>query len=232
MGDERITDRYEPLDGKAKVLVGFLVACTLLAGLAVVSDIAEYSLLSSASSGNPISAEDATASDSRQGLIGISQAVLFLITVVFWLIWFRRAYRNTWAIGATGQRFKPGWAVGSWFVPILNLFRPKQIADDIWRASDPALERGAQWNSAVPAVFHWWWFAYLASEFLYRGAGQVLLSSNPTLDQLVNASLAYIFGDALFALAGILAIQVVKKITERQSARAAALPAAEQHPVP
>ena len=30
-----------------------------------------------------------------------------------------------------------GWAIGPWFVPILNLFRPWQIAVETWEGSDP-----------------------------------------------------------------------------------------------
>ena len=34
-------------------------------------------------------------------------------------------------------RYGTGWAIGAWFIPIFNLFRPKQIANDIDRASAP-----------------------------------------------------------------------------------------------
>src|SRR5215213_2684690 len=33
------------------------------------------------------------------------------------------------------RRYGTGWALGSWFVPILNAWRPKQIINDIWHQS-------------------------------------------------------------------------------------------------
>ncbi|MBM3996772.1 MAG: DUF4328 domain-containing protein [Planctomycetes bacterium] len=32
-----------------------------------------------------------------------------------------------------GLTYTSGWAVRCWFVPILNFYRPVQIAQEIWR---------------------------------------------------------------------------------------------------
>ena len=50
-------------------------------------------------------------------------------------MWMFRAYNNVDAVAPGARRYDGGWAIGSWFVPILNLFRPKQIINDIWRAA-------------------------------------------------------------------------------------------------
>ena len=59
---------------------------------------------------------------------------VFIATGVFFLFWFHRAYRNLPALGGD-RRYGTGWAIGSWFVPFLNAWRPKQIVNDIWRES-------------------------------------------------------------------------------------------------
>ena len=71
-------------------------------------------------------------------VFGAEGLVLLLVAVLF-LAWFRRVYRNLEALGARGLRFKTGWAFWGWFVPLLGLLRPKQLLDDVWRASDPDL---------------------------------------------------------------------------------------------
>jgi Domain of unknown function (DUF4328) len=65
------------------------------------------------------------------------------------IAWFSRAYQNIERLGARDLRVKHGGAIWSWFVPILGLIRPKQIMNDIWRASDPALPEGEHrgWQS-------------------------------------------------------------------------------------
>jgi len=84
------------------------------------------------------------------------------------VVWTRRVYGNLPGLGATDPRFGPGWAIGGWFVPLLNLWRPKQILDDAWRAADPDLPAvaGRAWRRGpVPWFLHAWWVAMLAGSF-------------------------------------------------------------------
>ena len=80
------------------------------------------------------------------------------------LRWFYAAYGNLPLLSAGSPRFKRGWAIGAWFVPILNLFRPKQIANDIWRGSDPQLSPGASpdWSGgSLPGLYALWWGGWI-----------------------------------------------------------------------
>jgi hypothetical protein len=74
------------------------------------------------------------------------------------LMWIHRSHRNLSAFGAQGLTFTPGWAVGWWFIPIFNLFRPFQIVREIWQASDPGMPAGAAWRRAPSSpLIGWWW---------------------------------------------------------------------------
>ncbi|MFF5970057.1 protein kinase [Streptomyces sp. NPDC012769] len=76
---------------------------------------------------------------------------------VCWLLWFGR-------VRATAEKFAPGrlryglsMAVIGWFIPIANLFLPKQIANDVWHASSPG-------HSPAPArVLNAWWALWLTT---------------------------------------------------------------------
>ena len=74
------------------------------------------------------------ASSDRIAIAALIMIVIYLIGAVIFLFWLRRAYGNLDALHAR-RRYGKGWSIGAWFVPILNLFRPKQIANDIWRGS-------------------------------------------------------------------------------------------------
>jgi hypothetical protein len=70
--------------------------------------------------------------------------VIVVLTLPTFIWWFQRAYRNL-----ARQQFHPAWAYFAWFVPILNIWRPKQLANRIWRGSvSPGLGFSIQW----------WWF--------------------------------------------------------------------------
>lgn len=59
---------------------------------------------------------------------------------------------------------KQGWAVWSWFVPIVLLWFPKKLANDISRAT-------TRWNHGSklrPTPLRWWWGLYLASLLVSR----------------------------------------------------------------
>jgi hypothetical protein len=88
------------------------------------------------------------ASSDRIALAALILIIVYLIGAVIFLFWFHRAYANLDALGAR-RRHGKGWSIGGWFVPILNLFRPKQIVNDIWRGSSEAEDwRIPRWRSS------------------------------------------------------------------------------------
>ena len=71
--------------------------------------------------------------------------------------WTRRLYRNLQPLGFH-RRFGEGWAFAGWFVPFVNLVRPKQVVDEIWRAGDPQRRAGTPWRDwTVSPLLHCWW---------------------------------------------------------------------------
>ncbi|HEX8930095.1 MAG TPA: DUF4328 domain-containing protein, partial [Actinomycetota bacterium] len=172
------------------------------------------------------------------GAFGV-EGILLLLTALVFLLWFRRAYWNLLALGAGRLRYTGGWAVWGWLVPLLSLVRPKQLLNDIWRASDPALPVGqpeAWRRRPVPSVLTWWWLVFLSSVV----ARAVTTESFHTLAQVMTFGLlgraidlirptsgVQALADLLTAAAALLALRVVRMVTERQQARAERLGAAQ-----
>jgi Protein kinase domain/Domain of unknown function (DUF4328) len=169
--------------------------------------------------------------------IGAVQAAWFVVTAGLWLAWFRRAYLNLPALGARRLRFRPWWAVGAWLVPVFSLFRPKQVLNDIWRASDPGLppEQGDTWRRRpVAELLGWWWLSFLASVFVrsitteavHAAADLMLLGLLPEQFERFQPSAGMqVLADLLTVLCGLLALRVVRRTTARQQERATRLAA-------
>jgi hypothetical protein len=160
-----------------------------------------------------------------------------LTTVIAFLRWLAPAYRALPSFGAT-PRFTPGWALGAWFVPILNLWRPKQIVNDVWRASDPEAappRAPADWpQRPVPALFAWWWAAWLVASLVAARAA-LFSTQSKSAPALERAASLMVASDVLDAVAAVLAILVVRRITARWLARAqaaAAVPPAAEPATP
>ena len=135
------------------------------------------------------------------------------------VVWFHRAYWNLPRVGIARLRYGTGWAVGAWFVPILNLFRPKGIADDIWRGSDESLPVTSPLPvRRVPLTFTLWWATFVLSALLAGvGAGMEHYAKN--LTTLRAGSAVALAGYAGRALAAFFAVAVVYEINVRQTAR-------------
>lgn len=218
-------DPARPLKRRAAVASAFLALSLVTA---VVNSLAEANLLGvldQLERGVDVSFEDATAADERSADAALAQLVVYVATVIAFLAWFWRAYRNLPGLGIREPRFRSGWAIGAWFVPILNLFRPKQIANDIWRATAPdALANG--WRSyrgeSVSGLLHAWWALWLLADFGGRLTGRLYLNSDSISSQQ-NAAYVSIVTDVLYAIAAVLAILVIRAITRRYEDRRAEL---------
>jgi serine/threonine-protein kinase len=169
--------------------------------------------------------------------VGLVQAAWFLVTAGLWLAWNRRAYLNLPALGARRLRYRPWWAVGAWLVPVFSLFRPKQVLNDVWRASDPDLppDQADAWRGRpVAELLGWWWLAFLASvlvrsvttEAVHAAGDLMLLGLLPErLDRFQPSAGMQIVADLLAVLTGLLALRVVRRTSARQDERAARLAA-------
>jgi len=208
----------------ALVVTALLVIAAVVDAVAIALDVAELGLLQRIQGGEAYTVAEAERSDEAQIAMALAQLALVLVTGIAFITWTRRVYRNLPALGADRLRFRPGWAVGAWFVPFLNLVRPKQIVDDAWRASDYDLPRGsgAEWQGRpLPAYLHAWWGTLLASGF--AGNAALRASESEDIAQLVNASRLTLLSDVLWLIAAVLAFVVVTRLTARQQRRAAKL---------
>ncbi len=164
-----------------------------------------------------VTLEEANTLDQRQAILALVEVALVIVAAVFFIRWFHRAYKNLDALGGE-RKYGTGWAIGYWFVPIVSLVRPKQMADEIWRGSEPSPDAAPASASVISA---WWGF--------WIGAGALgIVASNRdgavrTLDDLAASDYLAIAVSTLTIVAAFLAMRVVSQITERQERRARAL---------
>lgn len=196
----------------AVILLGITVGLDLVA---VGSDLAEIGLLSRVEAGAVVTMAEAEANDDRQAAIGLLQTAVLIATAIAFLMWLYRVRRNLTALGVKGLRFTPGWSVGWWFVPIMNVFRPFQIVNEAWQASDPGAA-GDDWPSARYApLIGGWWVLFVISGFVGNFAARMFLRGD-TASELIAASWVYVGSEGLAIPAAILAILLVRGINRRQ----------------
>lgn len=147
--------------------------------------------------------------------VGASR-VLIVVTGLAFLVWFRRARINAEGRGRY-QRFARAWTFWGWIVPVVNLWIPLQVMDDIWQASFPRRPRG--WIAWLPTL---WWTSWVLSEALLtlnRGAVVALeiWTAQPP-DSVPAASFGPHLpgswpGFCVFAVAGLTLIAIVRTVS-------------------
>ena len=211
-------DPYQSGRTRAQLAVVLLAIGMAVDLIAIVSSLFQASLLSNAAAGLGVTNAEATANDSRQQLIAIIQLLVLVATAVCFSVWIYRAHKNLPALGAGNLEYSPGWAVGGFFVPFLNIVRPFQVMREIWKASDPEVELSIphSWQYvATSPLIGFWWGAWIVSNIL----GQLvfrLSDENNSIDDLLALTYLMIASDAVGIIAGVFAIVLVRSIDGRQ----------------
>jgi len=156
-----------------------------------------------------------------QGLVYLLKFPIYTSTIVVFLMWLYRAHSNLEALRSRNLQFTPGWAVGWWFIPFANLVKPFQVVREVWWESDPESDDERVFLSeslrSAPIYMGVWWAAWLLSNFAANVTSRVY--DPDTMENVVLGGVLFVITGILSIAAAVLAIMVVKDITERQTKR-------------
>ncbi|MEU9447495.1 DUF4328 domain-containing protein [Streptomyces sp. NPDC048277] len=195
------------------VLLGVVVAADLFS---VWADFLQYDATGALADGDTGAAafRRADRAERMLGVAGGAQVGSLIACGIVYLSWFQRVRANAQVLDPLRQSKSPGWAIGGWFVPVVNLWYPRRITLDIWDASSP-------WGTtrSHTLVNAWWtlWLAALVADPLATTGDDVEGAA-----QLRDGALRLILSDSLDIAAAVLAILVVVRLTRMQHEKAMA----------
>ncbi|MGH7414886.1 MAG: DUF4328 domain-containing protein [Candidatus Rokuibacteriota bacterium] len=136
------------------------------------------------------------------------QAVAWLATILLFLVWLRRAQDL-----ARSPDGGSGWGtIAAFLVPGPNLVRPVRLVSALWHDSGP---RRAAPRGRVPWWVGWWWALVLAAALAHALAAGLAGDQARPLD-LGGPMQLLLLAEVLEIAAAVLAILVVRRITDRQ----------------
>lgn len=155
----------------------------------------------------------------------------WLCAVVAFLLWLHRAAANLPALGASGLRFTPGWAVGWWLVPVANLVMPLLVMVEAWRASDPrvgATDRAARSRLSPGVAIPVWWACWLvlAAVSVVSVFVSLAVTDREKLVLFATGALEAVATGVCFALTIVVVLMLDARQARKQSALEAPTPAA------
>ena len=207
---------YESPASRARI-ARWLVAGTIAANACSLLALASQLALLNRGPGR-ISLDAWKTSEHRVAVIAVIEIVLYLPTGIVFLYWLHRSYRNLRELHVGELRFTPGWAVGYWFVPVLNLWRPKQVLDDLWRGTCEPIAPGTS-KSALIAL---WWGLLIGGLIVSRVAG---VGDLGTLTDLKRENALHLVAHLLELGAAVCLFRLIGVLTRRQEAGAERLSA-------
>ncbi|MBG0831586.1 DUF4328 domain-containing protein [Planomonospora sp. ID67723] len=160
----------------------------------------------------------------------IPMTATFFTTAVVFMIWLFRARANAQALMVLPHRRHAAWIVFGWGFPIVHLWYPRQIVDDIWITSKLGSAGFTTLGHLTldtvrrsPLVLAWWlsWLvSMVASAFAYS------LADGEDLPSYLLTAKIEVFFAAPSAICAALAATVVWKITAFQERSVFASPPA------
>lgn len=203
-----------PNDQRAKTAITLIWLILIINIVTVVSGYFQYDLLRKLSEGVEVSTQAINANDLRERIIAILASVTGIISVVTFIRWFRRAYFNL-HLKTSFLRFNEGWAAGSWFVPIINLYRPLQIMKELYRKTKELLPASGPdpRPDLSTGILGWWWTLLIINYILDQGALRISLRYQ-TINDLMTATVVDIVSSVVGIFSCLITIKVIKDYSD------------------
>ena len=172
-----------------------------------------------------------------QSLVAALELLIQIFTIVFFLIWLNRSNKNLTPLRVPSIEYSSGWSVGWWFVPFANLVKPFNVVQEVWRESDPDFDPDLNFltNSlGTSSLLYAWWAFWIISNIATNISSRMFDAVD--VKSLEITGYVFIISGTLTTIAAVLAVKVVREITDRQERRFAKVeefrPAFMQPPPP
>ncbi|KOV69653.1 hypothetical protein ADL00_10695 [Streptomyces sp. AS58] len=201
------------------VSVSALLAAVALSDLfAVYAGVRMYTLINGEERFAFASQRELRSADTLYETAGTFQVSTYFACSIVFIIWFHWVRRDAGVLGPDKFRNGPGWAIGSWFIPLAQFWMPYRIAVDMWGASTRLPSDGETQKVSLWPV-NLWWGLFISSVLFNRYTGQRYAKAE-TLEEIRDAVLQVIVADSLDILAAAAAVHFAVQLTGMQRLKA------------
>jgi hypothetical protein len=173
----------------------------------------------------------------------VVEYAVWIVGAVLFCRWLYRAYEDNQRLGGLPLKLSPAYAVGSFFIPVVNLWQPYQALRDLYVASDPrplpdpprflattdVLYRSSgreliappNWNKPFPVRA--WWACYMVLPWALTAVTAVEafwgISASPSAGLSRFSSVTGVLSMTLQLGSVVLVVLVIRSIQARQEER-------------
>jgi len=188
----------KPNGQRAKYAIMLIRIILIVEIISFVSGYFQYDLLQTIENGGVVTENAAESNDLREKIIGYVSLLLFIISAITFISWLKRAYYNLQQKKSLLLSYTPGWVIGVWFVPIVNLYRPYQIVKELYLETIELLDENNLGTDLKLSTKYLgaWWTLWILSGII----GQFVLKNSTnadTVSELTFSTLASMLSNLL-----------------------------------
>jgi hypothetical protein len=146
---------------------------------------------------------------------GLIQLIVYIAIVVLFLRLLYKAVQKARDFSTPFSYVSPGWAVGYWFIPLMNLYRPLEVVKALFKACAAQAGADAKPKAGEQLLGAWWAFWILGnivSWIFFR------MDTDMSTQAGIVTYVEFDLGLNLLLIAGaLLFMQVVKRLVEAVS---------------
>ena len=136
--------------------------------------------------------------------------IVYIVTAIVFCRWIIKAHRKVIELGAEGMTISPGWAVGYFFIPFINLVRPYRAMKELWKASINPKEWITQ---EVPRLLPWWWTLWITVGILGQASLRLSMDAH-TIESLKTVTIADLIEAPIGIILNLVALRLVTLIAK------------------
>ena len=147
-----------------------------------------------------------------RGAVSALEVPVYVLTIVFFIMWFRRSYFNLHQLNNFSLQYTEGWAAGAWFVPFMNLYAPSRIMREIIEdtksyviARNSIFEK--TYKDLMPYL-NWWWGTWIISNIIINTITRINMKAS--IEDEISTIPFEAIGQIIHLVAAILCIQIIK----------------------
>ncbi len=203
-------ENLRPNEQRAKNAITLIWIVLALEIISLISGYLQYDLLQTFANGGEITTETATANDTRELIIGILYLIAHVISAVTFIQWFRRGYYNL-HLKVSYLSQTEGWAAGSWFVPIISLYRPYQIMKEMYQKTKGLLTKnGVDFDQTFSSnALGWWWTLWIINNIIGQFVFRYSMKAE-SIDELTTSTIAGIIANIIGIPLALITVKIIK----------------------
>ena len=210
-------EKVKPNAERAK-LAQVMIWCVMgLSLLSILSSYWQLNLLEDLKTDAFVTDQMLSNNDMREQILALLYIVVYIISIVTFIQWFRRAYYNMNL--RTNCSHSESWAAGSWFVPIISLYRPYKIMKEMWDEATRLIKAKSTsyLSNDNSMLIGGWWALWIFSNYIGKYVAKSTFNAD-TIEALSHSTLGDMALSVVDIPLAIITVMMIKQYADKEAA--------------